>query len=305
MSDFYTQLRKAELHVHLEGSVEPETVLELNPSLSVDEVRSKYHHTDFQGFIQSYIWINRQLQTTSHYALITRRLLDRLAAENVEYAEINLSVGVILWKEQNFPGIFDAISEVAEESPVDVYWNFDAVRQFGAEAAQRVAELAVEHRDQGVVAMGIGGDEVLGPAGWFTDVFAYALDNGVAVVPHAGESDGPDSVWACVNMGARRIGHGFRAADDPELVEYLRDRQIPLEICLSSNVRTGSVTSLEAHPVRRLYDAGVPITLNTDDPALFETTMSKEFRIAHDVLGFTEDELRGIAENGFRYRLGA
>ncbi len=305
MSDFYTQLRKAELHVHLEGSVEPETVLEINPALDVSEVRRKYHHTDFRGFIQSYVWINRQLQTPEHYGLITRRLLERLAAENVEYAEINLSTGVILWKEQNFAGIFDAISREAEASPVDVYWVFDAVRQFGAEQARRVAELAVERRDEGVVGFGIGGDEVAGPAGWFKEVFDFAIDEGLAIVPHAGESDGPDSVWACVNMGARRIGHGFRAAEDPELVEYLRDRQIPLEICLSSNVRTGSVPSMEAHPVRRLFDAGVPITLNTDDPALFETTMSKEFRIAAEVFGFTEDELRIIAENGFRYRLGA
>ena len=138
MSNFYTRLRKAELHVHLEGSVEPETVLEINPVLDVASVREKYHHTDFAGFIRSYVWINRQLQTPAHYGLIARRLLDRLAAENVEYAEINLSVGVILWKEQNFNGIFDALCEAAEGSALDVYWIFDAVRQFGAEPARRV-----------------------------------------------------------------------------------------------------------------------------------------------------------------------
>jgi aminodeoxyfutalosine deaminase len=305
MSDCYTELRKAELHVHLEGSVEPETVLEINPTLDIAEVRRRYHHSDFAGFIQSYVWINRQLQTPAHYGLITRRLLERLAAENVEYAEINLSAGVILWKEQNFSGIFDAVCQAAADSPVDVYWIFDAVRQFGAEPARRVAQLAADCRDDGVVAFGIGGDENAGPAGWFQDVFTWSIDQGLAIVPHAGETAGPDSVWACVNMGARRIGHGFRAAEDPELVEYLRDRQIPLELCLSSNARTGSVPRLDAHPVRRLFDAGVPITLNTDDPALFETTMSKEFQIAAETFGFTQDELRIVAENGFRYRLGA
>ena len=132
----------------------------------------------------------------------------------------------------------------------------------------------------------------------------YTIDNGLAVLPHAGETDGPDSVWACVNMGARRIGHGFRAIEDPELVEYLRERQIPLEICLSSNVRTGAIPSMEEHPVRKLYEAGVPITLNTDDPALFETTLSREFQFAAEVFGFTERELEGIAGNAFRYRLG-
>lgn len=304
MSNFYTELPKAELHVHLEGSVRTETLLQLNPSLSIEEVRRNYEHTDFAGFIRSYVWVSRQLQTPEHYAFITRCLLEELAQQNVSYAEINLSVGVILWKEQPFFQIFDAVSAAAAESSVDVYWNFDAVRQFGAEPAKRVAELAVEFSDRGVTGFGIGGDEVRGPAGWFKDLFAYTIDNGLAVLPHAGETDGPDSVWACVNMGARRIGHGFRAVEDPELVEYLRERQIPLEICLSSNVRTGAIRSLEEHPVRKLYDAGVPITLNTDDPALFETTLCREFQLAAEMFGFTESELKGIAANGFRYRLG-
>src|SRR3954453_22640867 len=144
MTDFYTELRKAELHVHLEGSVRSETLLQLNPSLTVEEVRRNYEHTDFAGFIRSYVWVNRQLQTSEHYGFITRCLLEELQRENVSYAEINLSVGVILWKEQPFYDIFDAISAAAEESTVDVYWNFDAVRQFGADPARRVAKLAVE-----------------------------------------------------------------------------------------------------------------------------------------------------------------
>ncbi|MBC7926650.1 MAG: adenosine deaminase [Bryobacteraceae bacterium] len=305
MREFCTQLRKAELHVHLEGSVEPETLREMHPEIAVEEIRRRYHHTDFAGFIQSYVWVNRLLQTPEHYGLITRRLLERLAAENVGYAEINLSVGVILWKEQDFYGIFRAVSEAAAMSPVDVYWNFDAVRQFGAEPAQKVAELAVELQDENVVAFGIGGDEIAGPAGWFQHVFAWTLDKGLAIVPHAGESEGPDSVWACINMGARRIGHGFRAAEDPELVDLLCERQIALEICLTSNVKTGSIPSLAEHPVRKLFDAGVPITLNTDDPALFETTLSREFEIAAETFGFTKDELQIVAENAFRHRLGA
>ncbi|HYO83657.1 MAG TPA: adenosine deaminase [Bryobacteraceae bacterium] len=296
-------LNKAELHLHLEGSVEPETVIELDPSLKVEEVRARYHHTDFAGFIQGYIWINRKLQRPEHYGLITRRLLERLALQNVTWAEINLSAGVILWKEQNFSAIFDAVAEAAEaQSAVEVRWIFDAVRQFGAADAQRVAELAAERTDRGVVGFGIGGDEAAGPCGWFRDVFAFAKQNGLALLPHAGETAGAESVAAALDCGADRIGHGIRSIDDPGVMRELRDRNIPLEVCMTSNVCTGSVASLEDHPVRRLFDAGVPITLNTDDPALFRTTLEREYRVASDVFGFSERELRSVAQNAWRYR---
>lgn len=301
MTDFYRQLRKAELHVHLEGSVEPETLVEIDPSLDLDEVRARYVFRDFAGFIRSYIWVNRQLRTPAHYGLITRRLLERLAADNVEYVEINLSVGVILWKEQDFRRIFDAIDEAAGESPVKVRWIFDAVRQFGAEAGMGVAKLAAERRHRGVVGFGIGGDEAAGPCGWFQRVFDYARAHGLAVLPHAGETVGAESIWTAVRLGARRIGHGIRAAEDPELMSYLREHDIPLEISLTSNVRTGAVASWESHPVRALFDAGVPITLNTDDPALFGTSLAREFQLAAETFGFTQPELQRVAENAFRY----
>lgn len=302
MHDLYQRLRKAELHIHLEGSVEPETIVELNPAVSLEEARSHYEYTDFQGFIRSYVWVNRQINRPEHYALITQRLLQRLRAENVEYAEINVSAGVILWKEQNVHQMFEAMRESAAESPVKVRWIFDAVRQFGAEHAMRVAELAAEHANDGVVGFGIGGDEAGGPAGWFADAFAFARSNGLAVLPHAGETVGPESVWACVRLNANRIGHGIRAVEDAELMRELRDRDIPLEVCITSNVCTGAVSSLDAHPVRKLFDAGVPITLNTDDPALFRTSLANEFRVAAERFGFSEAELLGIAKNAFRYK---
>ena len=304
MPDFYHGLRKAELHLHLEGSVEPATVLEIDSSLDPATVNEKYDHCDFAGFIRSYVWINRLIRTPEHYGLITRRLLQRLHAENVVWAEINVSAGVVLWKEQNFRGMFDAMLAEAEASPVEVRWIFDAVRQFGADAAKRVADLAVELKDSGVVGFGIGGDESLGPCGWFRDVFLFAKQNGLALMPHAGETVGPESVWAAVNLGADRIGHGIRSVEDEDLMRELRDRDIPLEVCISSNVCTGASPSLDAHPVRRLFDAGVPITLNTDDPALFRTTLSNEYRVAAERFGFSQSELKTIAENGFRYRRG-
>jgi aminodeoxyfutalosine deaminase len=304
MPELYRQWKKAELHLHLEGSVAPETVAELDPSISVDEARNRYRTRDFAGFIEAYKWVNRLLTTPEAYALVTRRLLERLESDNVVYAEINLSVGVMLWKQQSVDAVFDAVLEESRRSIVEVRWIFDAIRHFGVEHAMQVAQLAVERRSDGVVAFGIGGDEVRGPAKDFYPVFDFVRQNGLAVIPHAGEIAGAESIWAAVKGGARRIGHGIRAVDDPELMTYLKELDIPLEICITSNVCTGAVASIEDHPVRKLFDAGVPITLNTDDPGMFDTTLSREYELAALQFGFSDDELQIISDNAFRYALG-
>jgi aminodeoxyfutalosine deaminase len=301
MPDFYRELPKAELHLHLEGSIEPATLRELDPSLSGEEIERNYHYADFQGFLWSYEWVTRRLRTPQDFALITRRLLERLVAENVRYAEINLSVGVMLWKRQPVAPIFDAVNAVAKASPVDVRWIFDAVRQFAVAEGIRVAELAAERVAEGVVGFGIGGDEARGPAEWFAEAFALARRAGLHLAPHAGETTGPQTIWTSLDLGAERIGHGIHAIEDPALVEYLRVSDIPLEVCISSNVATGAVASFDAHPVRRLYDAGVPIVLNSDDPAMFHTTLSREYSLAATHFGFSESELRGLAERSFRH----
>jgi aminodeoxyfutalosine deaminase len=194
-----------------------------------------------------------------------------------------------------------AVRQAAAEFPIEVYWILDAVRHFGPEHARQVAELAAARVDDGVVAFGIGGDEERGPAEWFSDVYSFARIAGLRLTAHAGETAGPESVWAALAIGAERIGHGIRAIEDADLLRRLRDDNVPLEICITSNVMTGAVPSLEAHPVRRLYDAGVPITLSTDDPGIFATTLSDEYELAARQFGFSEAELRGIAENAFRY----
>jgi adenosine deaminase/aminodeoxyfutalosine deaminase len=300
MDDFVSALPKAELHLHLEGSVEPETLHELDPTRDFSGL---YQYPDFDAFLRTFGVVGKLLRRPDDYALITRRLLERLAAQNVRYAEIIVAAGVVLWKEQEFTPIFDAIRGAAAGSPVEVRWILDAVRQFGPQHTMRVAELAAERRDQGVVALGIGGSEERGPAAWFHDAFAFAKSAGLHLLAHAGESMGPESIWAALDLGAERIGHGIAAAADPALMRHLRDRNIPLEICITSNLVTGVVRRLDDHPVRRLYDAGVPITLNTDDPAMFRCTLDGEYRLAASHFGFTEDELRGIAENGFRFSL--
>ena len=301
MGNFYHALPKAELHVHLEGAIEPETLLELAPGLSLEEIRERYEYTNFLEFLKSFKWVVDQLGTPEQYALATRRLLERLESENVQYAEIIFSAGIAIWRGLEIAPIFDAMRREALDSRVTVWWLFDAVRQFGVEHVNRVAELAAERTGDGVVGFGIGGDEDRGPARLFGEAFGIARKAGLHLTAHAGETGGPDSVWAALELGAERIGHGIRSIEDPVLTKHLRDHNIPLEVSISSNVCTGSVGSLRQHPVRRLYDAGVPITLNTDDPAMFHTTLTREYEIAARELGFAEYELRHIAENGFRY----
>jgi aminodeoxyfutalosine deaminase len=281
--------------------VEPETLLEIDPALTRKEIAAHTSYTDFAGFLKSFVWVNQRLQTPEDYARVARRLFERLESEGVTYAEVILSVGVVLWKEQDLDAIYKALAREAARTPVTVRWIFDAIRQFGAETAKPVFDLAAERVGEGVVAIGLGGDEARGPAGLFGDLFREARDRGLRLTCHAGETAGPRSVWEALQIGSERIGHGIRAIEDPALVAHLAAKQIPLEVCITSNLRTGAVASLAEHPVRRLYDVGVPIILNSDDPALFGCTLTSEYELAAREFGFTEDELAGLTRNAFRY----
>lgn len=291
----------AELHLHLEGAIQPETLREIDPAVTIEEIARETLYADFAGFIRSYVWVNRKLRSPGDYAIAAKRLFECLEAQGVSYAEVTLSAGVVLWKQQDLGAVFDAVAREAERSRIGVRWILDATRQWGADAARPVFDFAAERIAEGVVAIGLGGYEAEGPAYWFRDLYAQARGRGLRLTCHAGETTGPRSVWEALDIGAERIGHGIRAIEDPRLVEHLRDRRIPLEVCITSNLRTGAVASLKEHPVRKLYDAGVPVILNTDDPALFECTLTSEYALAAREFRFTEDELAGIAANALRF----
>jgi aminodeoxyfutalosine deaminase len=292
----------AELHVHLEGTVDRETVMILDPTLTAEQVDTMWAFTDFYGFLNCFKFIAQRLRGPDDYALITRRMIASLAAQGISYAEVTLAAGVILWRGFEFDAVWRAIREAQRDSPVEIWWNLDAIRQFGPDHVMEVARLATRYVDDGAISFGIGGDEVGGPALPFREAYRYARDAGLHLTAHAGETDGPWSVRDALEIGAARIGHGIRAADDPDLMRLLRDEQIPLEVCLTSNVKTGATPSLEEHPVRKLFEAGVPITLNTDDPGVFESSLKQEFEIARTVFGFTPEELAGIEEQARRFR---
>src|SRR5271170_1397966 len=306
-SPFIVSLPKAELHLHLEGSVDPTTLLELKQrhgrKTALAEVGQLYRYKDFTGFLMAFKAVTEELQTPDDYELITYRLMEKLKAENVLHAEVYISVGVCLWRKQDFDSIFAGLERGRERGErdfgVSLLWIFDAVRQFGADKAQPVAELAVRYKGPSVVGFGIGGDERQAAPELFRDVFAYAAKHGLRLTAHAGETAGPGSVWGALNLPAERIGHGFTAWQDPELVETLSTRQVPVEICITSNLRTGICPAVAEHPLRNYFDQGVMVTLNTDDPAMFATSLSREYQLAQDTFSFTDEHLRELARNSF------
>ena len=306
-SAFIRSLPKAELHLHLEGSVTAETLVELRQrhgkQSTLEQAESLYQYRDFNGFLIAFKTLTEDLQTPEDYELITYRLMERLKAENVLHAEVYVSVGVCLWRKQDFDAIFEGLERGRERGERDfggsLVWIFDAVRQFGPGAAQDVFNLAAKFRDRNVIGVGIGGDEQKAPPELFREAYAYAAEQGLRLTAHAGESAGPESIWGALNLGAERIGHGLTASQDSELIEELATRQIPVEICLTSNLRTGCIVKMSDHPVRRYFDQGLMLTLNSDDPAMFGTTLTREYERAQAEFGFTDEHLRELARNSF------
>src|SRR5260370_11377070 len=281
-NSFIRLLPKAELHLHLEGAIDAATLLELKHRYGQDgslaEVEQLYRYAKFEGFLMAFKAVTEHLRSPSAYDLITHGLMHQLKQEDILHAEIYVSVGVCLWRNQDFPAIFEGLERGRQRGERDfgisVLWIFDAVRHFGAEAAQKVFELAVRYRERNVIAVGIGGDEQKAKPELFRDSYAYAADNGLHLTAHAGETAGPESIWGAINLRAQRIGHGLTAAQHPDRVEELPQGQVPIEICITSNLRTGCCKTVSEHPVKQYFHHGLMITLNTDDPAMFGTTLS-------------------------------
>ncbi len=310
---FIRGLPKAELHLHLEGTISPETLAELSarrhgagtaPPLTREAAEALYRYTDFSGFLLAFKAITEQLQTAEDYELVTLRMLERLHTQGVAHAEVYVSVGVVYyWRRTEFEPLFAGMERGRREAEarwgITCYWIFDAVRHFGPEEAARVFRKAAEMRPAcpSIVGIGIGGDERRTGAEPFRELYAEARAHGLRLTAHAGETVGPESIWGALNIGAERIGHALSAIDDPELLAILAERQIPLEICISSNLRTASCPSLAEHPVRSYFDGGLMVTLNSDDPALFGSDLEGEYCLAARAFEFTREQLRELASN--------
>ena len=300
--DFIDRLPKVELHLHLEGSVEPPVLRQLSGYAGQD-AESLYRYDRFYDFLMAFKTVCLMLRSPADFERVTYDLLARLARQQVHYAEVFFSPSIHrrngLAVDRVFEALYRGRDRARAEFGIETALLLDSVRQWGVAEARYVMDLAVEHRGTGVVGIGIGGDEVAAPPELFREIYEDARARGLHAVAHAGEAAGAASVWGALRaLGAERIGHGVRAAEDPALVDYLRDRQVPVEVCLTSNRMTGLVASWVDHPVRRFFDAGLRVTLHTDDPAMFRTTLTAEYRLLADHFHFTAEEIRQVARHG-------
>jgi aminodeoxyfutalosine deaminase len=315
ISAFIRRLPKAELHLHLEGAILPATLVELSARhdarpLTLVEAEALYQFTDFTGFLNAFKAVTAQLIGPEDYELAAWRMMEHLAAEGVVHAEVYISVGVIYhWRDHDsaafepiFAGLERARERAERERGLSIYWIFDAVRHFPVEEAERVFLKATELKPthSSIVGIGLGGDERRTGSEPFCALYAQAAQAGLHLTNHAGETTGPEAIWEALSIGSERIGHAVSVLQDEKLVQELKTRSVPLELCPTSNIRTGVCPSFAAHPLRRLFDLGLMVTLNSDDPAFFGSDLANEYLLAHTEQGFIGDELRQLAANSIR-----
>lgn len=276
------------------------------------EVRQRYAFRSFPEFLETFKWLTSFLREPQDYALVAQDLGEQLLAQNIAYAEVTLSVGVMLLRKQqpeaNFEALLRAV-EPFERLGLRFRWIFDAVRQFGAEAAAAVVEAAKNCASKHIVAFGIGGDELQVPTSELRAVYDRAAQLGLHRLIHAGEVGGPEKIREAIELlSVERIGHGIAAIKDPALMDLLAESRIPLEICPQSNIKTGALArqlhrdhaQIEDHPLPKLFRHGISVVLSTDDPALFDTTLRDEYANAAR-MGLQETELQQICEMSFHH----
>jgi aminodeoxyfutalosine deaminase len=315
---FIRRMPKVELHVHLEGSIQPETLLLLArrnsvtlPATTVEGLRQWYRFSDFPHFVEIYLKISACICSPEDIEFIAREFLRGQAAQRIMHSEVTFSPFTHYSTNKRIPfadqvaALGRARAWAASELEISVGWVLDIVRNVRPiEHGLTVADWAVSGIESGVVALGLGGIEAGNPPELFQEAFDRARAAGLPAVPHAGETAGADSVWGAVRkLKAQRIGHGVRCLDDPELVAELRHRQIPLEVCPTSNVCLGVAPSLVEHPLPRLLDEGLYVTINSDDPPMFNTTLTDEYLRAAQILGCGAETIEQLAINAVRASL--
>lgn len=310
---------KAELHVHLEGSIQPTTLFALAhrngvdlPVQTVEEMQRWFTFRDFNHFVEIFFAISRCLKTAEDYELIAYEFGATLARQQVRYAEATFSPSTHAFSlgvpfDTFFAGLTRGRLRAQSEFGIDIRWVFDIVRDIpeathNRQRAEYTLAVAKEGMNDGVVALGLGGAEVGHPPEQYAPWFEQARAAGLHSVPHAGETVGSASIWGALQaLGAERIGHGVRAIEDATLVEYLREHNIPLEVCPTSNICLGVYTDMRKHPLPRLHAVGIPVTVNSDDPPLFNTTLTHEVELLFDTFNFDIDTVNDIILNGVRH----
>lgn len=310
LSSFIAGLPKVELHVHHVGSASPRIVAELaarhegrTPVPADPEALSSYFEfRDFDHFIEVYLSVVDLIRDPTDVWILTHEIARDLASQQVRYAELTVTPYSHVRRGIPAPAFCEAIEDARRRAEADfgvvLRWCFDIPGEAGQPAAEETLRIALEERPDGLISFGLGGPEVGVPRPPFKPYFEQARAAGLRSVPHAGETTGPEAIWdALRELGAERIGHGIAAARDPRLVEHLAERGIALEVCPTSNVRTRAVPAIEEHPLRALVDAGLLVTINSDDPPMFGTTLNREYAVAAELLGCGPEGVVMLARN--------
>ncbi|MGW0563771.1 adenosine deaminase [Streptomyces sp. NPDC003016] len=306
---FIAGLPKAELHVHHVGSASPRIVAELaarHPDSRVptdpEALADYFTFTDFAHFVEVYLSVVDLIRTPEDVRLLTFEVARDMARQNIRYAELTVTPFSSTRRGIDEKAFMEAIEDARRAAEAELgtvlRWCFDIPGEAGLEAAEETARLAVDLHPEGLVSFGLGGPEIGVPRPQFKPYFDRAIAAGLRSVPHAGETTGPQTIWDALNdLRAERIGHGTSAVQDPRLLAHLAEHRIPLEVCPTSNIATRAVATLDEHPLKEMVDAGVLVTVNSDDPPMFGTDLNSEYGVAARLLGLDEHGVAGLARN--------
>lgn len=298
--EWFSRIPKVELHLHLEGAIPHQALWQLVKKYGGHEsvptmgaLVDKFRYRDFPSFLATWHWKNQFLRSYEDFSFIAEEVARDLASQNIRYVEAFYSPGDFADAGLAAQPLTEAIRAGLDRvTGVEVALVADLIRDVGPERADRTLSQVNEVRSSGVIGIGIGGSEHQCPPEPFESVYRRARELGFRTSAHAGEAAGAESVWGAIRaLQVDRIGHGTRAIEDPALIDYLAEHQIPVELCPISNLRTGVVESIQSHPVRRFFDRGVLISINTDDPKMFGNSLVQEFRILNRELGFSKSEI--------------
>jgi adenosine deaminase len=306
--DFLRKLPKTEIHLHIEACISKETIIKIlqehKENFDVEEIEKLYQFKNLNEFIKLFLFILDSIKKPEDFQFIFENLKHYLIQNNIRYAEVFYAPSRLIQNGLEFREIARTLDYLAKECVLDggpeVKFLVDVSRTFGPENASKNLKRLLDAKVDTHIGIGLGGAELMGPARDFKDIFAQARAEGLHCVAHSGEDDGPWSIWDTVQiLKAERIGHGTSAIQDPDLLEYLRDRQIPIEICLTSNLFTGKyVRRPQDHPVRRYYDMGIICSINTDDPEIFNVDLTQEYYKLYKYLNFSITEIIDLIRMG-------
>lgn len=312
LTQFVYCMPKIELHIHLEGTIRPKRAISLirrynpdSPIKSAEDVEKQYRFGNLPDFLRAMQSITDYLRSPEDLYETALDMLHDLVRQNVHYVEFDCNIYKYMLRgftaREVINALKSAIYQVQADSDLGVGIVLNLVRKYGPEASLEAVKSVVDLNDDIIVGVGLSGDENQHPPELFQDAFSLARQHGLGVTVHAGEASGPDSIWkALTTLSAQRIDHGTRAKDDPALLDYLAQQQIPLTMCPTSNLLLKVVDSYSEHPIKDYFDRGIPVNVNSDDPAIFNTNITRELLIITEVFNFTAAELEKLMINAIQ-----